>query len=151
MYEEGLVDTLTQKQKRRLGPVLQRFVTGDSTATSDVVAEGEMRDGEKVFSVIIESDDANALREADIPLTSVAGSIITARLTMPEILRTAEMEAVRSIRTDRDVQQTGSERPQLETPDGETLQRPSRGQASGGGQRPEMPQSGTGGVGGGGQ
>jgi hypothetical protein len=146
MPDDPVVDSLTQTQQNRLGPSLQRFLTGDSMATGNIVAEGEQRNGEKVFAVIIRSDDADALRDAGIPLNSVAGSIITARLTADEILRVSSMPSVRSVQSDREVDQTGSpsedERPRLRPTDSDSArQMPSPNRTTGGGAT-ERPQSG---------
>jgi hypothetical protein len=97
------VDSLSQAQRDRLGPALQRFLTGDARATGDVKAVGT-RDGQDVFSVIIRSENADALRQAGLPLTSVTGTTITARLTMDEIQKAASVEAVQSVRSDRQME-----------------------------------------------
>lgn len=107
------VDSLSSAQRQRLGPALQRFLTGDTLATGDVKAVGT-RDGENVFSVLIRSENADALREAGVPLTSVAGTIITARLTIDEILRAASVADVQSIRADQEMKPhspSGSKKP----------------------------------------
>lgn len=114
------VDSLSQRQRRRLGPALQRSLTGDSLATGDVKAVGT-RDGEKVFSVLIRSDNADALREAGISLTSVVGSTIAARLTRNEILKAASVEDVQSIRTDQEMKPHSSSTPKKpSTPENKT-------------------------------
>lgn len=59
------------------------------------------RDGEKIYSVLIRSQNPEALREAGIPLNSVVGETITARLTIEEILTAASTDGVDSIRTDK--------------------------------------------------
>lgn len=97
------VDSLSQAQRQRLGSSLRRFLTGDTAGTRTIEAVGE-RDGEKVYSVLIQGADPEALREAGLPLTSVVGETITARLTVEEILRAASMDSVQSIRTDRQIE-----------------------------------------------
>jgi len=88
---------LTATEKKRLGPTLQRLLRADSLALNrlDPVTT---RDGSPVYEVFIECDDPTELRDAGLPLTSVQGALITARLTVDQIRTAATMEAVRSIR-----------------------------------------------------
>ena len=56
------------------------------------------REGEQVYSVLIEGADTGTLQDADIPLVSAAGGVVTARLTADQIRRAASIEDVRRIR-----------------------------------------------------
>lgn len=98
------VDSLTQVQRQRLGPALQRFLTGDTTSTSRRVESVGTREGEKIYSVLIQSQNPEALRDADIPLTNVVGETITARLTVKEILTAASTDGIQSIRSDKQLE-----------------------------------------------
>lgn len=97
------VDSLSQAQRQRLGSSLRRFLTGDTAGTRTIEAVGE-RDGEKVYSVLIQSSDPEALREVGLPITSVVGETVTARLTVEEILKAASQESVQSIRADKQLE-----------------------------------------------
>lgn len=97
------VDSLTKIQRQRLGSALQRFLTGDTTATRRIETVGT-RDGEKIYSVLIQSQNPKALRDAEIPLTSVVGETITARLTVDQILTAASTDGVQSVRADKQME-----------------------------------------------
>lgn len=93
--------SLTQDQKRRLGPALRRLLTGDTLSRSPGIRRAEPageRDGESVFSVLIEGASADTLRKASLPITSVAGGAVTARLTKGQIRKAASLESVQRIR-----------------------------------------------------
>jgi hypothetical protein len=97
----GRQDSLNTMQKKRLGPALRRLLTGDTLSglggirKTDPVGE---REGEQVYSVLIEGADTGTLQDADIPLVSAAGGVVTARLTADQIRRAASIEDVRRIR-----------------------------------------------------
>ena len=93
---------LTDAQKDRIGPTLRRLLRGDSRAL-DEVEPVDTRDGEPVYSVTVECDDAAALRAAGVPLTSVQGPIITARWTLNQVRTGAAVGAVKMIRADAPV------------------------------------------------
>lgn len=97
------VDSLSETQRERLGPTLRRFLTGDTPRAKKIEAVGE-RDGEKIYSVLIQSQNPEALREAGLPLSNVVGETITARLTVKEILTAASTDGVQSIRADRQLE-----------------------------------------------
>ena len=109
----ALTGALTDAQKNRIGPTLRRLLRGDSLALDRVEPVGT-RDGEPVYSVTVECDDAAALRAADVPLTSVQGDIVTARWTPDQIRTAAAVEAVRMIQADAPV------RPHSTSPDAPT-------------------------------
>jgi hypothetical protein len=96
---------LTADQKQRLGPALRRVMAGDTLSKSGsepgrlrkTEPVGE-REGKQVYSVLIEGADARALQDANIPVVSAAGGIITARLTTGQIHRVASIQNVRKIR-----------------------------------------------------
>ena len=94
--------SLTGAQKDRIGPTLRRLLRGDSLAV-DEVEPVDTRDGDPVYSVTVECEDAAALRAAGVPLTSVQGPIITARWTPDQIRTAAAVEAVQVIRADTPV------------------------------------------------
>lgn len=91
---------LSGAQRKRLGPVLQRLLAGDTLATEGIQKAG-MREGAPVYSVFVVSADPEALREAGLSLTSVRDSLITARMTKEEIRRAASVPSVRQIRGGR--------------------------------------------------
>lgn len=93
---------LAADQKNRIGPTLQRLMRGDRRVERRVEPVGQ-RDGAPVYSVTIECDRPSALRAAGLPLTSVQGDVITARLTLDQIRVAATVEAVQIIRADTPV------------------------------------------------
>lgn len=101
----GGQDSLNAMQKKRLGPALRRLLTGDTLSRPGGIRKtrpvGE-REGEQVYSVLIEGADtgtlAGTLQDANIPLVSAAGGVVTARLTADQIRRAASIEDVRRIR-----------------------------------------------------
>lgn len=98
----ALTGPLTDAQRDRIGPTLRRLLRGDSRSL-DEVEPVDTRDGEPVYSVTVECDDAAALRAAGVPLTSVQGPIITARWTLDQIRTAAAVGAVNMIRADAPV------------------------------------------------
>ncbi len=97
----GRQDSLNAMQKKRLGPALRRLLTGDTLSRPGGIRKtrpvGE-REGKQVYSVLIEGADAGTLQDANIPLVSAAGGVVTARLTADQIRRAASIEDVRRIR-----------------------------------------------------
>lgn len=87
---------LTDSQREKLDPALQRLVEGGDP-TMDRYSTSESDDGTTVYSVILRSDDPSALREAGLPINSVRGDIVTARLTVSQIREAARLDAVRRI------------------------------------------------------
>lgn len=94
---------LSAGQKQRLAPSLRRLVRGEEQTPNPVEPVGT-RDGAPVYGVMIECSDPAALREAGVPLVSVQGTLITARLTLDQIRTAAAVDAVQSIRAARSVQ-----------------------------------------------
>jgi hypothetical protein len=56
------------------------------------------REGENVYSALVEGASVETLQEAGVPVISVAGGVITTRLTTDEIRRVASIQEVRRIR-----------------------------------------------------
>lgn len=63
----------------------------------DRYSASERDDGTTVYSVILRSDQPAALREAGLPVNSIQGEIVTARLSIEQIRKAARLEAVRKI------------------------------------------------------
>lgn len=94
-------EPLTAMQKKRLGPAVRRLLTGDTLSRPSDVRKAEpagQRQGEDVYSVLIEGADVETLQEAGVPVTSTAGGVITARLTTDQIRQVASIQEVRRIR-----------------------------------------------------
>lgn len=95
--------TLTDAQRNRLGPRLQRMMASASRPSDDVEPVGT-RNGVPIYSVTVQCSDAEALRRANLPLNSVQGSIITARWTLQDIRTAATIEEVQRIQAAAEVQ-----------------------------------------------
>lgn len=54
-------------------------------------------DGVTVYSVILRSNTPEVLRDAGLPLNSVQGDVITARLSITQLRTAARLDAVRRI------------------------------------------------------
>jgi len=80
---------------QKLDPALQRLVRGESRGM-DRYSTFE-RDEVTVYSVILRSNNPEALRKADLPLNSVQGDVITARLSIAQLRTAARLDAVRRI------------------------------------------------------
>lgn len=85
--------TLTDTQKKRIGPRLKRLIRGETSEPQPVGQRGQA----SIYEVILRCDDPDALRNADIPLSSVQGNVITARLSIDQILKAATVDAVGGI------------------------------------------------------
>ena len=81
----------------KLTPPLQQVVRGDEAQPSSELSTATASDGTTLYLVILRVDDADAVREAGIPLNSVHGSMATARLTIEQIRRAATLETVSRI------------------------------------------------------
>ena len=92
----GGTPTLTASEMQKLDPALQRLLQGETLAI-DHYSTSERGDGTTLYSVIIRSDQPDALEKAEIPTPSVQEDVITARLTTDEIRRAAQLDAVRRI------------------------------------------------------
>jgi len=56
-------------------------------------------DGTRVYGVIIRASNPDELRNAAIPLTSVTGDVITARLSLEELRKLIRLPSVRWVET----------------------------------------------------
>lgn len=88
---------LSSTEKKRLGPTLQRLLRGDSLAM-ERVDPVSTKEGAPVYEVTIRTENPDALREAGLPLTSVQGTLVTARLTLDQLRSAASTTGVRTIR-----------------------------------------------------
>jgi hypothetical protein len=94
-------DSLNAMQKKRLGPALRRLLTGDTLSRPGGIRKTEPvgeRDGKQVYSVLVSGVGAATLQDADIPVVSAAGGVVTARLTADQIREVASIKDVRRIR-----------------------------------------------------
>jgi len=97
----GKQDSLNAMQKKRLGPALRRLLTGDTLSRPGGIRKTEPvgeRDGKQVYSVLVSGVGAATLQDADIPVVSAAGGVVTARLTADQIREVASIKDVRKIR-----------------------------------------------------
>lgn len=102
--DSSSASTLTDAQKKRIGPRLRRLIRGEEAGPRPVEAVGTRGDA-PVYGIIIYCDDAGALRDAGIPLSTVQGEIISARLTINQIREAATIEVVDAIRAGTKQQQ----------------------------------------------
>ena len=87
---------LTDREMAKLDPPLQRLVAEGSAAESDY--DVSIRSGgEKEYGVIIRSANAEELRSAGIPINTVMGDVITARLTISELKKVLTIPSVRAL------------------------------------------------------
>mgnify|MGYP006279200193 CR=1 FL=1 len=86
---------LTAVQKKRIGARLQHLISRPDVGAKDTEQSPSSASG---YEVIIQCDDIDKLREAGIPLRSVQGDIVTARLTVKDILEATMVEDVEAIR-----------------------------------------------------
>jgi hypothetical protein len=91
----GASDTLTTEQRNKLHPRLQRLLDGTAAATAFVTTTRP--DGTIAYAVLLRVDDPAAIRESGLPVQSIVGSTVTARLTLSELRRAARLPTVQSI------------------------------------------------------
>lgn len=92
----GNGDVLTGDEMDKLAPALQRVVQGEEAPPmADLVTS--THDGETVYAVLLRVSDADAVRDAGIPLNSVQGSVATARLTTEQLRSAARLSSVTRI------------------------------------------------------
>jgi hypothetical protein len=89
----GGAETLSGEEMDKLSPALQRIVQGDEPPPLSDLVTGT-RDGTTVYAVILRVSDADAVRDAGIPLNSVQGSVATARLSVDQIRDAARVPEV---------------------------------------------------------
>jgi hypothetical protein len=87
---------LTPAEKSKLDPALQKLLT-TGEGNPDHYDVYTRSDGTRVYGVIIRTQNVDALCKADIKIGSIFGDVVTARLTIKEIRKTAEIPSVRSI------------------------------------------------------
>jgi hypothetical protein len=89
-------NNLTKQEKSKLDPSLQRLLKDEVIADKNYnvrVAEN----GSKMYGVIIRCSDATQLEQAGIPVNSVSGDIITAKLSIEQIRKVVTLPAVSSV------------------------------------------------------
>jgi len=89
-------ETLTGKEQQKLDAELQRLIKG-KTRDRDFFSTSKREDGTTVYSVLIRCDDPDVLRKVGLNISSVMGEIVTARLSVAEIRRAAQIEEVNHI------------------------------------------------------
>jgi len=87
---------LTDREMAKLDPPLQKLVAGEFAAESDYDVSNRSG-GEKEYGVIIRSSNAGELRSAGIPINSVMGDVITARLTVDEMRKVLTIPSVHAL------------------------------------------------------
>ncbi|PEN11470.1 hypothetical protein CRI94_15675 [Longibacter salinarum] len=85
--------SLTDDEMSKLAPPLQQLVQGEDPSSLPGL-DTSTREGETVYAVMLRVSDAEAVREAGIPLNSVMGSVATARLTIEQIKTSARLSSV---------------------------------------------------------
>lgn len=91
----GSDQVLTKEELEKLDPDLRRLVQG--SAPQQAIPSTTRPDGTRAYSVFIRATDAERVREAGLPINSVSGNILTARLSTSELRKAARLEAVTSI------------------------------------------------------
>jgi hypothetical protein len=85
---------LTADQKKKLDGRLQRVVLDGTDADLQTTTR---EDGSVAYHLFVRTDDAEALRDAGLPINSVLGGVVTARWTADEIRAAARQKSVRMI------------------------------------------------------
>ena len=93
----GGANTLSEEQMQKLTPALQRIVEGKTSSSVRSLSTRTRPDGTTEYAVLLRVTDADAVREAGIPLNSVQGAVATARLSVDELRRAAQLNAVTRI------------------------------------------------------
>jgi hypothetical protein len=88
-------DRLTKKEREKISPKLRPVVVdGERGSNLQTTTRG---DGAVAYHLLVRTDDPEALRKADLSIGSVSGKVVTARWTVEEIRRAAQLEEVRLI------------------------------------------------------
>ena len=91
----GSEQALTKGELEKLDPSLRRLVQG-STPQREIPSTTRP-DGTVAYAVFIRTTDAERVREAGIPINSMSGNILTARLSTSELRKAVRLDAVTSI------------------------------------------------------
>lgn len=91
----GSRHSLTEGQLAKLDPALRRLVQGRSSDPS--IPSTTRPDGTVAYAVFMRVTDADPIREAGLPINSVSGNVLTARLSKPELRKAVRLDAVTSI------------------------------------------------------
>lgn len=94
---------LTTEQRNRIGPRLQRLMKPNQRSPDEVEPVGR-RDGAPLYSVTVRCSEAEALRETGLSVTSVQGTIVTARWTLREVQTAATIDAVQIVQAAAEAQ-----------------------------------------------
>lgn len=89
---------LADAERAKLHPMLQRLLE-DPSGYAFCCDMSVRPDGTRVYAVIIRSSDPDELRKAGIPLSSVMGDVITARVSLEELRKVIRLPSVRWVET----------------------------------------------------
>ncbi len=87
---------LTDREMAKLDPPLQRLIVGEAVVEGDFDVSNRPG-GEKEYGVIIRSSNPEELKSAGIPINTVMGDVITARLTISELKKVLTIPSVRAL------------------------------------------------------
>ena len=93
----GAPAALTEAQWQKLDHALQLLFREGPGNPFFSYQVHEREGGETTYGVLLRTSDPKALAEADLPLGTPSSKIVTARLTLEEIRRATQLEAVVSI------------------------------------------------------
>jgi hypothetical protein len=87
---------LTDRELAKLDPPLQKLMGGGSISENQFDVSSRPG-GEKEYGVIIRSSNPEELRSSGIPINSVIGDVITARLTVDELRKVLTIPSVHAL------------------------------------------------------
>jgi len=93
----GTPASFTEAQWRKLDHALQLLFRQGPGNPFFSYQVREREAGQKTYGVLLRTSDPKALSETDLPLGTPSSKIVTARLTLEEIRRATQLEAVVSI------------------------------------------------------
>lgn len=93
----GSKEALSEAEMQKLTPPLQQVVQGNTPSGPQQLQTQTRADGTVAYLVLLRVTDADAVREAGIPVNSVQGPVATARLSADELRRAAKVDAVTRI------------------------------------------------------
>jgi len=98
LYGCSAEGTLTSEERAKLDPPLQRLFSGGNPDESQFDVS-TLSNGQKAYSVIIRSSNADELRSLGVQVGSVFQDVITARVTLKELRKILSLPAVRAVQT----------------------------------------------------
>ena len=88
---------MSKKDNDKLDPVLRHLIAGEEINKNKYSIDDD-GEGNERYGVLIETSNVEEIRESGIQLNSIQGSMVTAKLTLEEIIKLMKLSTISSIK-----------------------------------------------------